>query len=437
MRDESQAVAERTAPFNGTKAGMDIRVIQMARLCWAKRGMFGAIMGAGILLSLFYAFRVPTTYTSTTSLLPPENPVQGSGLMNLFQTAGGGGSSGGSVLGLRTQSALYVAILESRTVQENLVKRFDLQKHYQVSGIEAARKIVAADSSIGENAKNGIVTIKVKASSPNIASEIASGYVEELDRFVAQNSSSAARRERIFLEGRLSEIKRGLDESTKALSQFSSVSRTFDVPTQGRIMVESRAKLQDEMVLMREELVALRQTYSEDNVKVRTVRARIAELQRQIDKFMGKPDDTQFDAKESDYPSVSELPALGNTYFDLERHIRVEETLWDALTRQYESSKVQEAREITSVHILDAASVPQHRDPSGRGTILMLGFLVSFFAACAAVLGTNAWNDLPAEDERKRLVSAIVGAAFDSRRWYWNLPGLLWVHKRVIERVET
>jgi uncharacterized protein involved in exopolysaccharide biosynthesis len=431
MRDEAQAEAAGITTSRGPKEGMDVRVIHLLRLCWIKRRMFSTILGVGILLSLAFALRLPTSYTSTAALLPPDNATQNSSLMSLLSAGAGGGNGGGAALGLRTQSGLYVAILGSRTVQENLVKRLDLMKYYKASSIEDARRVVAADSSIAENAKNGVVTIKVKAASPSLAFEIAKGYIDELDRFVAQNSTSAARRERIFLEGRLSQVKKELDESTKALSHFSSESRTFDVPTQGRFMVESRVKLQDQMVLMHEELAALRQTYSEDNVKIRTVRARIVELQRQIDKMMGTPGETQFDGKESDYPSVSELPALGNTYSDLQRHIRVEEVLWDSLTRQYESSQVQEAREIPSVRVLDPANVPQRKDPSGRRAVLMLGVLVSFIAACVAVLGTEAWNDLPDEDERKRLMNDVMRTVVISTRWFLALPVISWIHRRL------
>jgi capsule polysaccharide export protein KpsE/RkpR len=242
-----------------------------------------------------------------------------------------------------------------------LVKQFDLVHHYKKLLVQDACKQLAADTIIKDDTKSGIITISVKADSSMLASKIAQGYVTELDRVVTQNSTSAARRERIFLEGRLKEITRDMDDSAKALSQFSTKNRTIDIPSQGKAMVESGLKLQDQLVAARSELAGLRQSYSDDNVRVRAARARIAELERQIDKMMGSTAETRSAASNSAYPSVSELPALGLTYSDLARKTRVEEVLWEALTKQYEAAKVQEAKEIPTVRVLDVADVPERK----------------------------------------------------------------------------
>jgi uncharacterized protein involved in exopolysaccharide biosynthesis len=126
-------------------------------------------------------------------------------------------------------------------------------------------------------------------------------------------------------------------------------------------MVESGIRLQEQMAAARAELAALRQSYSEDNVRIRAANARIAELQRQIDKAIGSPEEPKLDTGNSAYPSVSELPAIGLTYTDLARRVRVEEALWETLTRQYEAARVQEEKEIPVVRVLDAANVPQHK----------------------------------------------------------------------------
>src|ERR1035441_525399 len=158
--------------------------------------------------------------------------------MSLLSSAGPAASVGSAALGLKTPGALFVGILGGRTVQEDLVRRFNLTSQYKQPLIEDACKRLTADTVIREDTKSGIITISVKADDPVLASNIAQGYVEELDKVVTNNSTSAARRERIFLEGRLKEIKQDLDDSSKALSQFSTKSRTIDIPSQGRAMVE-------------------------------------------------------------------------------------------------------------------------------------------------------------------------------------------------------
>jgi uncharacterized protein involved in exopolysaccharide biosynthesis len=221
-----------------------------------------------------------------------------------------------------------------------------------------------------------------------------------------------------------------LDDSARVLSQFSAKNRTIDIPSQGKAMVESGLKLQDQMIAAYTELAGLRQIYSEDNVRVRAAHARIAELQRQMDKAMGSSEDPGLDASHTSYPSISELPALGLTYYDLDRKMRVEELLWETLTKQYESAKVQEAKEIPTVRVLDAANVPQRKSSAARRSIMLLGTMLSLFVACISVFVMNTWEEMDPQDERKMLVTEIVNSTQNFLVWFWSLPGMSWVYRR-------
>jgi capsule polysaccharide export protein KpsE/RkpR len=394
--------------------------------------VFG-ILATGILISILYAFHLPVMYTSTTTLMPPDSASSNSNLMSLLSSAYPAASVGSAALGIKSPGALFVGILGSRTVQESVVTRFDLVHHYKKHLIEDACKRLTADTVIRENIKSGIITIDVKADNAVLASNIAQGYVAELDRVVNNNSTSAARRERIFLEERLKEIKKDLDDSAEALSRFSTKSRTIDMPSQARAMVDSGLKLQDELATARSDLAGLRQAYSEDNVRVRTASARVEELQKQMDKITGLSQKSGSSAytSESDYPSLGALPALGLTYADLNRKVLVEEALWEALTKQYEAAKVQEAKEIPTVRVLDVANVPQRKSSPARSEIVILGAMLSLFVVCISVLAMSAWEEMDAQDERKQLVAAIVNATLNSLRWFWRLPGMSWIHARL------
>jgi uncharacterized protein involved in exopolysaccharide biosynthesis len=394
--------------------------------------MFFGIIVIGTLLSLLYALSLPNMYTSTTTLMPPDSTSSNSNLMSLLSSAGPVTAAGSAALGIKTPGAVFVGILGSRTVQENLVRRFDLVRHYKKSLIEDACKRLTADTVIRENPMNGIIAINVQANDPALASNIAQEYVTELDHIVTSNSTSTARRERIFLEGRIKEIKQDLDDSSEALSLFSTKNRTIDMPSQARAMVDTGLKLQDELATARSDLAGLRQTYSEDNVRVRTAIARVEELQRQMDKITGlaKEGGSRIDTSESDYPSLGALPALGLTYADLDRKVLVDEVLWEALTKQYEAAKVQEAKEIPTVRVLDAANVPQRKSSPKRSVIVVLGAMLSLFTACIYAFVMSAWEAMDAQDERKRLATEVVESTLKSHQWLWRIPGMRSLSKR-------
>jgi len=365
--------------------------------------------------------------------MPPGNTPLATGLMSALSPSSSSADLGNMGLNFFEGGELFVTILESRNVQDGLIGRLDLVRYYESRNIEDARKSLTASTQIKEDRDSGVITINVTERNPALAANIARGYVEELNRVVAENSTSAARRERIFLEERVKDIKQQLDDSAQQLSQFSTKSGAIDVSSQTRSMIDEGLKLQGELIDGRSQLAALQQTYSEDNSKVRALEAHNAELQRELDKMGGMSPgsgDTT-DTNKSPYPSVDQLPALGLTYFDLERKMRVDEALWETLTRQYEAAKVEEAAEIPTVQVLDVANIPGRKSAPSRRLIVELGALISLALACIAVFLSITWEGMNAEDEPKKLIKEAVSAALSSRHPFWGLPGLRWIHRRI------
>ena len=181
----------------------------------------------------------------------------------------GGGGIASDLLGVKSSGALFVGIVGSQTVQDRVIRDFDLQRVYRDSKIEDARKDLAEHTEVSEDRKSGIITIGVTDHDPKRAAGMAKAYVGELDRLVAQVSTSSARRERIFLEGRLETVKSDLDLTAKNFSQFASKNTAIDIPAQGKAMVEAAAILQGRLIAAQSELSGLQQIYTKNNVRVR------------------------------------------------------------------------------------------------------------------------------------------------------------------------
>ena len=356
--------------------------------------------------------------------MPPNSSSSGSALLS--DLAGGSNlsdsaaSAGSLLLGLQTPGAEFIGILQSRTMKESLVKRFDLQKYYKAKLMEDACKALDGDTHILENQKNGQISITVRAKSPVLAANIARAYVEELDRLVALDSTSSARRERIFLEGRIKEIQQDLDVSSKLLSKFAAKNNTLDITNQGRAMIESSMKLQAELASASSQSAALQQEYSADNVRVRAANARIDELEKQLKMINGQSEKagSKTDEGKSTLPSIGDLPSLGVTYEELARRVTVGEAVWQALTKQLEMAKVQEAKEIPVVHVLDPPNIPGRKTSPMRRAIVVSGFILSLLIAFISVILANFWESIDPEDERKKLVlDALSPFARAARRF--------------------
>jgi uncharacterized protein involved in exopolysaccharide biosynthesis len=315
------------------------------------------------------------------------------------------------LMGLKTSGALFISILSSDAVQDKLINRFDLRREYWVNTYMAARKKLEARTDFEENKKSGVITVRVRDHDPKRAAALAAAYVDELNDLVADLNTSSAHRERLFLEERLRVVKEELDRSSKEFSEFSSTHNTLDLKDQGQAMVQAAATLQGQEIAAEAELRGLEQIYTSNNVRVKEVKARIAELQHQVAKLGGAATQPEPDIEKGEdlYPSIRQLPVLGVTFTDLYRRLRINETVFETLTKEYELARVQEAKEVPSVKVLVPAQRPEGRHGPPRLLIFLGGSLLSLILGSAWVLGRDAWENIGRENHRKRFVEEVAG----------------------------
>jgi uncharacterized protein involved in exopolysaccharide biosynthesis len=358
---------------------------------------------AGLVVSAIVAWLIPNRYEAIARLMPPDQSEgMGATLLGALSSKSGDaiGSLASDALGLRTSGASVVGILQSRTVQDDIINQFDLRKTYGKKHYDDTRRILAKRTAISEDHKSGIITIAVQDSQPERAAALARAYVNELNNRVAQLTTSSAHRERVFLEERLQTIKQRLDAATLQLSRFSSANKTFDPQMQGKAMLEAASNLQGQLIAAEAELSGLQQIYGVENSRVKSASARVADLRAKLRNMSGATGNSGDDAAPVNsnqlYPSLEQLPLLGNTYYDLARTAKIDESVYEILTRQYELAKVQEAKEIPSIKVLDQPIVPERKIWPPR---LLIGALGTVLVLCFGVLwigARNSWETMDA-----------------------------------------
>jgi capsule polysaccharide export protein KpsE/RkpR len=412
------------------------RQAEILRLLWdCRRALFRA--GAvGLILSTLVAFLLPKSYTSTAQLMPPD-PQSSNGLAMMAALAGKtlGGLAGmtGEMLGLKSSGALFVGVLRSETSQDRIVQQFDLKKVYGVGYAVDARKRLDSNTNVSEDRKSGIITIKVTDHDPYRAAEIANAYVDELNTLVAQLSTSAAHRERVFLEDRLKVAKVELDDAANQLAQFSSKNNTLDIQIEGKAMLDAAGNLAGQLIAAESQLQGLRQIYTENNARVRALQARVNELRAQLQKFNGTKEgggssntpnipvqagDPPSDSSNAGpFPSIHNLPLLGAKYADYYRRAKIQETVYELLTEQYELAKVQEVKETPSVKILDPGRVPEKKAFPPRLLIMVLGMFLGLAFGAVWTIGKRGWAGVDPSDPRKALALDIAATLRENAPW--------------------
>ena len=398
------------------------KVFERLRLLWDERRAVGRVMLAGLVLGILVAFLLPKRYQSTVQLMPPEPPSSSATMLAaLSAKAGSGiGAMTGGLLGGNSTGALFVGVLRSRTLEDRLVQRFDLRKVYGERLEEDARTKLANDTGVSEDHKSGIISISVVDHDPVRAAALAQAHVEELNRLVSELSTSAAHRERVFLEERLKAVKQELDQAAGEFSQFASKNTAINIPEQGKAMVEAAALLQGQLIAAESELKGLAEIYTANNVRVRSVQARVSELRRQLEKLEGDSVSAKTGTsplEHSDYPTIRELPLLGVTYADLLRRTKIQEAVYETLTQQYELAKVQEAKETPSVKVLDMASIPEKKSYPPRLAIIFLCGCFGLAGGVGWVLAHAGWEQISPVDPGKVLAGDVFRTVNAKMPW--------------------
>lgn len=407
------------------------RAVSRLRLLWARRRFLSRALACGFVASLLIAFLIPSEYQSTTRLMPPDQQGSGElgmlaamlGTSNAGSNGGGGGSLAGlatDILGVKNAGDLFMGVLGSRTVQDDLVDKFDLRRIYRVRRWSDARKTLAENTDIASDKKSGIIKLTVTDRNPQRAAAMAGEYVAELNRVMAQVNTSSAHRERVFLGTRLEQVRTDLESAEKDFGQFASKNTALNVTEQGKAMIEAAATLQGQLIAAQTELGGLKQIYTDNNVRVRSLQARVDELQRQLTKLGGKPGNAADPEAEQDnfaYPSFRQLPLLGIDYADLLRRTKTEEAVFGALTQEYELAKVQEAKELPSVKVLDAAEVPETKASPQRVLISLVGAFLGLGLGMAWVMGSSRWQEIDMHDPGKALAEEVFGGVRKRLSW--------------------
>jgi uncharacterized protein involved in exopolysaccharide biosynthesis len=379
-------------------------------LFWAHRWQLVKVAACAFVISAALVLLLPKSYESTMALMPPDPMNTGSLMMAGMSSKVSPelAAMAASFLGARSNSDMFVGLLRSRTVQEATVDRLQLQRVYHSRYKQDARKSLDRHTEIEENRKNGIITLTVSDPDPQRAHNIATAYIDELNRLLSNVSTSSARRERIFIEQRLTSVKADLEDAEQQFSTFASKNTALDIKEQTRAMVDSAAMLQGELIAAQSELEGLLQLYSPGNVRVRSVQARIGELKRQLEKLGGSTNPQATDTSSTDmYPSIRKLPILGVQWADLYRRVKIQETVFELLNQQYELARIQEAKEIPTVDVIDPANLPERRSWPPRTMLVLILTTLSVMGAMAALVLQDRIHTMDPQDPRLALAQRV------------------------------
>ena len=198
-------------------------------------------------------------------------------------------------------------------------------------------------------------------------------------------------------------------------------------------MVAAASRLEAELIVEQAALDSLRQMYGDENVRVRSAQARIADLKAEIAKLGGSANALPAEDSSTNtahavshlsddlYPPLRQLPRLAVPYADLYREVQVQESVYELLTQQFEVARIQEAKDVPVVSVIDAPAVPEKKSFPPRLLLVILLTAAAVTVASAFILVQWQWLQVPANDPRKVLGNEI---GYSFHNWVRTWPSL-------------
>jgi len=365
----------------------EINLIDLLQVLLKRKRMIFGVVFSAIMLSVIVSLMLPKMYTATARILPPAESA--SPISGLLSQAGGAlaGLAGG-LIGGKTTAELYKGILSSRTVADALIKKFNLKKLYDMKYLEDVYKKLADRTNITVSRKDEIITISIEDRAPRRAADMANTYVQMLDKINRTLNITEGQRKRIFLEERLKTVGEDLLKAETALKEFQEKYKLVAIEEQAKVAIEGAAKIKGEIITTQTELEVMKQFGTERQNEAIMLKSKIAELQKQLAKIekgnpgTGVAQSSNAGGMESNfYIPFDELPELGMQLFRMMREAKIQEKVFELMTTQYELAKIEEAKDVNTIQILDEAVPPDKKSSPKRTIIVILSTFMAFFMA--------------------------------------------------------
>lgn len=332
------------------------------------------------LLALGISFLVTPTFTATTKFLPPQQ--QQSAAAAMLQSLGALGGLAGAATGLKNPNDQYVAFLQSRSLQDTLIKRFNLMERYEADFLEEARKKLSKNTTISSG-KDGLITVSVDDHDPAFAAELANAHVQELTGLLGRLAVTEAQQRRVFFEKQLAESKDKLTQAEQAL-QASGVNVSA-LKANPEAAVTGLANLQASITAQEVKVATMRSYLTEAAPDFQQALAQLSALRAQLRK------------------AESSQPRSGNTdeadYVAKFRDFKYHETLFELFAKQYELARVDESREGAVIQVVDVALPPEKKSKPKKAMIAVLATLASGFALLMVVFVRQALRNAAQDAE--------------------------------------
>ncbi len=323
-------------------------------------------------LTAVVSFLLTPVYRSEASLMPISS-----------QPTGGIAQMAGEILGipLKTEdtSAKIMAVLESRTIKERVIRRLGLvdvlleEKPEDRDPLLAAVELLEDMVNVSQDRKTGLITLGIEYKEPDLARKIAQAYIEELQKILEEKALTVAKVNRIFLEKQLSETEDELKKALERLAHYQKKEKVIVPQEQVKGALELYAQLLSQKVALQVELRKLESILSSDSPRLISLKEQIKAIESQLSKL--ETSGMSFSA----LPSLEKAPEQMAGYARIFIKVKGLQAKYEAILKLYEQAKLEERKENIYVEVIDPPSLPDTPVKPKKKLMVAVAGTSSFF----------------------------------------------------------
>ena len=377
----------------------------------AERRTIARITAATVVLATAYAFIMPHTYSSTVSIFPPKKEERGLGLADMLSGGAMEMFDLGATLGFGGRpSDMFVKILSSRTVSDSIILRHHMQEFFGISESQSWRLAATPlkDATTIDPTKDGMITVTVSLSTSHFpsdaeidsvkrkAADIANDYVRFLDIVNREKLVSSAKNSRLFIEEQLKRTTGDLATAYSDLVAYQEKNRALMVDKQLDALVATAGALKLQLTEASTELGIARRDLRSESRTVRELESTVEELQKQYDRLSAGGSDKDF------VLAFGKLPKVARDLSLLVRRVKILEEVNAYLNKQYYKERVQEARDLPTVQVLDRAIPAWQRTAPKRAQWALMSLVLGLVGSVGFVVARETRRTLRARRDETR-----------------------------------
>ncbi len=340
-------------------------------------------------------------FTAKTLMMPPQQ--QQSSAASALASLGALAGLAGGAAGVKSPDEMYIAFMESESLQNSIIKKMSLQTRYEAKTLTDTRAGLKGAVKITSDKKSGLISIEATDKDPVFAAQLANVYIDELHNLLGRLAVTDAQQRRVFYEDQIKKTQADLVNAESRFRLANEKSGMQMTSILAETSLRANAEMRGQIAAKEVQLQAMSRFETTQNPDVQKLTSEMSALRQQLSKLESGSGNTT--------TAVNPMQQEASQAY---RDIKVQQAMLEVLIKQYEIARVDEAKEGPLVQQVDPATPPERRSKPKRSLIVLVSALGGLFLGVLAAFVRRAIKKAATDPESSQLMLQLREA------WSWK-----------------